>query len=175
MKTTHPMFSSHYNNDCFAFKHASAKDFAHGNFATRSYSITGSHWNLSTEKGSSSNLVEKLRMQPRKLKELCHGVFQGIVTVGNDIFVLKGKQIGRKFIGWSEAAKKEVELEPHIVKPLLKGENIQRYQPLSSNIWSFYPHYQDRFGKTHPFTEVELRSNYPKAFDYIRPFKNNTV
>jgi type I restriction-modification system DNA methylase subunit len=169
------VFAYSRNNEFFQFKHVVARDFVRGAFTKRSYAAGGSHWNLSTEEASSSDLIEKLRAQPRKLSELCRGVFQGIVTVGDDIFILKGNLVGKKFVGWSEAAQREVELEADIVKPLVKGENIQRYQPLSSDIWIFYPHYQDQSGKTRAFTEAELRTRYPKAFAYIRPFKKHLV
>jgi hypothetical protein len=168
------IFSYSLNNESFAFKHA-AKEFMRGDFTNRLYSTTGSHWNLSTENASSSDLIEKLRGQPRKISDICTGVFQGIVTVGDDIFVFKGKRNGKLFTGWSEAAGKEIELESEIVKPLLKGENIQRYAPLKSDIWIFYPHYQDKGGRTRAYTEAELSARFPKAFNYIKPFKSQLV
>jgi hypothetical protein len=169
------VFAYSENNESFTFKHAKAKDFARGDFEKRFYTASGIHWNISTEGLSSSDLIEKLRGQPVKLSAICRGIFQGIVTVGDDIFVLKGKRIGRKFIGWSEAAEREVELEAEIVKPMLKGEHIQRYRPLASDIWIFYPHYQDPFGKTRAFTETEMRDRFPKAFDYIKRFKRHLI
>ncbi|MEI7730461.1 MAG: TaqI-like C-terminal specificity domain-containing protein [Verrucomicrobiota bacterium] len=167
------LFAYSNGNVSFGFKHANTTEFYLAPFTQRPYSASGSHWNLSTENASSSDLIEKLRGQPRKLSDICIGVFQGIVTVGDDIFVFKGKRSGKTFVGWSEAAGKEVELEADIVKPLLKGENIQRYEPLSSDIWIFYPHYQDEFGKTRAYSEKELRARFPKAFDYIKPFKSH--
>jgi hypothetical protein len=169
------LFAYSNDNKGFAFKHANTTEFYLAPFTQRLYASNGSHWNLSTESASSSDLIEKLRGQPRKLSDICTGVFQGIVTVGDDIFVFKGARSGKKFIGWSEAAGKEVELEAEIVKPLLKGENIQRYEPLSSDIWIFYPHYQDEFGKTRAYSEKELRSNFPKAFEYIKQFKSHLI
>jgi hypothetical protein len=72
-------------------------------------------------------------------------------------------------------ADKEVELEADVVKPLLKGENIQRYEPLSSDISIFYPHYQDQSGKTRAYSEAELRARFPKALAYIKPFKSHLI
>jgi hypothetical protein len=169
------LFAYSNDNQGFGFRHANTTEFYLAPFTQRLYTSNGSHWNLSTESASSSDLIEKLRGQPRKLSDICTGVFQGIVTVGDDIFVFKGKRSGKKFIGWSEAAGKEVELEAEIVKPLLKGENIQRYEPLSSDIWIFYPHYQDELGKTRAYTEKELRANFPKAFEYIKQFKSHLI
>jgi len=169
------LFAYSNGNAGFGFKHANTTEFYLGPFTQRPYSANGSHWNLSTENASSSDLIEKLRAQPRKLSDICIGVFQGIVTVGDDIFVFKGKRSGKNFVGWSEAAGKEVELEAEIVKPLLKGENIQRYEPLWSDIWIFYPHYQDQSGKTRAYTEAELRARFPKAFGYIKPFKSHLI
>ncbi len=169
------IFSYSSGNSGFGFKHANTNDFYMTPITQRLYYAAGSHWNLSTENSKSSNLIDKLRNQPQKLATICTGIFQGIVTVGDDIFVLKGRAKGNMFIGWSGAAGKEVELELDIVRPLLKGEDIQRYQPPSTDIWILYPHYQDSAGKTRAYSEAELRVRFPKAFHYIKLFKEHLI
>ena len=169
------VFAYSVGNTVFGFKHANTSEFFAIPFTERPYSANGGHWNLSTENASSSDLIEKLRAQARKLSDIRIGIFQGIVTVGDDIFVFRGKRFGKSFVGWSEAARTDIELEADIVKPLLKGENIQRYLRSSSDIWIFYPHYQDQSGKTRAYSEGELRARFPKAFDYIKPFKKHLV
>lgn len=169
------IFSYGTNSKGLKFKHAQAKDFQRGEFSERTYTNEGRHWIAATEQGSSSTLITKLSSQARKMNDMFTGIFQGIVTVGDDIFVLPGKVNGRYFTGFSTALGEKVKLEADIVKPLLKGEHIRRYCEPASDIFIFYPHYEDQSHKTHPFREQELRAKYPLAFDYIKNFKRELV
>ena len=169
------IFSYSENSECLTFKHANAKDFQNGPFIERPYAKDGSHWTAWTSEGSSSGLISKLSGQARKMSDIFDGIFQGVVTVGDDIFVLDGKITGKYFSGFSVGLGESVKLEADIVKPLLKGEHIRRYSKPTSQICIFYPHYQDGQGKTHAFSEHELRTRYPLAFEYIKHFKSDLI
>jgi len=169
------IFSYSENAKCLTFKHANGKDFQNGPFTERPYATDGSHWIAWTSEGSSSGLISKLSGQPRKMSDIFEGIFQGVVTVGDDIFVLDGKITGKYFNGFSNALEQTVKLETDMVKPLLKGEHIRRYSKPGSQIFIFYPHYQDGKGKTHAFSEQELRTQFPLAFEYIKHFKSDLV
>jgi len=160
-------------NESFRFKHAHTVEFEKLQFKERLYSDSGSHWTLSTETNSSADLVDRLRNQAFRLRDICQGIYQGVITVGDDIFVLRGEIRGKYLHGWSEAAQGAVEIEAAIVKPLLKGENIRRYEPVKSDIYILYPHFKDSRGKTRPFEEEELRSKFPRAFQYLLKFKDH--
>ena len=165
------IFSYSENAECLKFKHANARDFQNGVFIERPYTTDGTHWTAWTAEGSSSDLISKLSSQARKMSDIFEGIFQGVVTVGDDIFVLEGKISGKYFSGFSIALGESVKLEADIVKPLLKGEHIRRYSKPTSEIYIFYPHYKDGKRKTHAFTEHEIRTEYPLAFQYIKHFK----
>ena len=167
------VFCYSMGNESFRFKHAKTIEFEKLSFIERRYSESGSHWTLSTESNSSADLVEKLRNQTFRLSDICQGIYQGVITVGDDIFVLQGGIKGKRFIGWSEATQDHVEIEAGIVKPLLKGENIRRYEPVKSELFILYPHFKDANGKTRPFEEKELRTRFPKAFEYLINFKTH--
>ena len=169
------IFSYSENAQCLKFKHANAKDFQNGAFVERPYTKDGTHWIGWTAQESSPDLISKFSGQARKMSDIFEGIFQGIVTVGDDIFVLEGKISGKYFTGFSVALGASVKLEADVVKPLLKGEHIRRYARPSSDIFIFYPHYKDGNGKTHAFTEKELRAEYPLAFEYIKHFKSDLV
>ncbi|HEY3966342.1 MAG TPA: Eco57I restriction-modification methylase domain-containing protein, partial [Planctomycetaceae bacterium] len=169
------VFSFSRDNRSFRFKHATSADFASIPFVDRDYSPSGEHWELSTADNSSSALVAKLRNQSIKLSDICHGIYQGIVTVGDDIFVLRGQERGNLFTGWSEAASANIEIEAGIVKPLLKGEHIRRYEPAKSDLAIIYPHIQDEKGKTKPLSEDALRQRFPRTLAYLKPFKSHLV
>jgi hypothetical protein len=169
------IFSYSENAECLQFKHANAKDFQNGAFTERQYTRDGTHWTGWTAQDSSSELISRLSGQARKMSDIFEGIFQGVVTVGDDIFVLDGKITGRYFTGFSIALGEAVKFEADIVKPMLKGEHIRRYGKPASHIFVFYPHYKDDRGKTRAFTEHELRAQYPLAFEYIKHFKSSLV
>jgi hypothetical protein len=162
-------------NSSFRFKHANDRDFQTGPYMQRVYTEDGSHWVALAEQGSSSDLIAKLSTQTRKMSDIFEGILQGIVTVGDDIFVFEGKVKDNRFTGSSGAVTNTVTLEADIVKPLLKGENIRRYSRPFSDLFILYPHYKDENGKTHPYTENQFRTQFPLAFEYIRPFKTALV
>jgi adenine-specific DNA-methyltransferase len=169
------IFTYCVGNDSFGFKHANSRDFASLPFVKRSYAASGNHWIVPTEQAGSEDLVVKLKSQARPLRTIFQGIYQGIVTVGDDIFVLRGKRKGLKFVGYSAAAECEVEIEAALVKPLVKGEHIRRYGVLKSGLGIIYPHHLDALGKTVPYSEREMKDQFPHAYAYFKPFKKRLI
>ena len=87
---------------------------------------------------------------------------------------MQGQINGDKFIGFSDKIDSEIILEADIVKPLLKGENVKKYAPLNNTYYCLYPH-QDKEGKTTPFDEGYFKENFPLAYNYILPFKDELI
>lgn len=101
-------------------------------------------------------------------------ISQGIVTVGDDIFVMKGKIVGDCFEGFSEKINKVICIEAELMKPLLKGEDVKRYMQLNNNYFVLYPHHVVN-ERTVPYTEKEMQVLFPKAYSYLLPFKEELV
>lgn len=123
---------------------------------------------------TSNSIIDKILVH-KKVNEIFDGVFQGIIPMGDDIQVFKGEIIGAFFHGYSTALNSEIVIEREIVKPILKGENIQRYKPCQTNTYIFYPHYIDAKGRTKPMEEETLSKNFPRAYDYILNFKSTLI
>lgn len=135
--------------------------------------------NLSAEKWSLNSvdgqfLIDKINKQPLKIIDVFVNISQGIVSVGDDIYLLKGKIIGDKFIGYSDKIKKQITIESKIVKPLLKGEDVKKYAQLEISYYCLYPH-EEINGKTVPLDEDFFKSTYPLAYHYIFPFKDELI
>lgn len=118
-----------------------------------------------------SNLLKKLTNQTQSMQDIFEGIYQGVITVGDDIFVLEGKIENNIFKGYSKALDKNVIIESELMKQLLKGENIRRYKQPKSNYYIFYPHIIEN-GKTKPIKEEVLIKDYPLGYEYISNFKN---
>jgi len=119
-----------------------------------------------------SRLLNKMKNQPYTIKSEFKGIYQGIVTTGDDIFYMKGEFKNDHFYGFSERLKSSVILEKELIKPLLMGDDIPRYSPrLKNKVFVIYPHYLDN-GKTKPYEEEELKDHFPKIYNYLSKFKN---
>ncbi|HXA01648.1 MAG TPA: TaqI-like C-terminal specificity domain-containing protein, partial [Cytophagaceae bacterium] len=129
-------------------------------------------WNF--QGGESGGIFEKLGKQPLTVKDVFENISQGVVSVGDDIFLIKGKIIGSKFIGYSEKAGREIELEAEIMKPLLRGENVRRYAPINHEYYVIYPHFEKE-GKTQAYQESELKDKYPLVYNYFLPYKEELI
>lgn len=137
-----------------------------------SKNLTAEKWNLNSESGQS--VIDKINRQPLTLKNVFENISQGVVSVGDEIFLIKGEISGDMFTGYSEKTKQRITLEAAIVKPLLKGENVRRYAPVTREYFVFYPHFENN-NKTIPFEEEYFKTNYPLAYNYILPFKDELI
>ena len=129
-------------------------------------------WNLKSK--VIEKLFKKLYSTPWTVKDVFENISQGVVSVGDDIFLMKGKIQGDRFIGYSEKIKNEIELESSIVKPLLKGEDVKKYATLINNYYCLYPHHEID-GKTIPLEEEVFKNKYPLAYNYIFPFREELI
>jgi hypothetical protein len=129
-------------------------------------------WNLKDE--GILKTLKKINTE-KYLKDITEGIYQGLISNGDDIFILKGTVKNDLFYGFSQRLNKEVELESQIMKPILKGKNIQRYKPLTSDIFIIYPHKLNDIGKTQPLTQNELKNEYPLTYKYLYSFKDELV
>lgn len=134
-------------------------------------SLNGRPWVLTNSEVEP--ILDKLRGQPHTIKDVFEGIYQGIVTTGDDIFHLKGAIRGTEFYGFSERLKKEVVLEADIIKPLLMGDDIVKYaSQLKNKVYVIYPHYLDKEGKTKPYEEDKLKDLFPRVYEYLLKFKD---
>ena len=134
--------------------------------------LNAENWNL-----KSSNTLELLNKIDTGLylKDISEGIYQGLISNGDDIFIIMNCRIENDLlIGFSQRLQKEVKLEANLLKPILKGKNIQRYQPLKSNSYIIYPH-KEKNGKTLNFNEDELKLKYPFIYEYLLLFKDELI
>ena len=164
---------SHRNNE-IRFNHISPNAiFDPLDFEIAAYdSLSSDKWNLKSE--SQKKLFQKIHSQPWTVKDVFENISQGIVSVGDNIFLLKGTIVGNTFRGFSEKIDSTVEIEADIVKPLLKGEDVKKYSPLKNQYYCLYPHHEIK-GKTLPLEEEDFKLRFPKAYKYVLPFKDELI
>ncbi|MEH6659682.1 Eco57I restriction-modification methylase domain-containing protein [Leeuwenhoekiella marinoflava] len=163
-----------YNNTEIKFVEIKPSElFDIWNFEIASYSgLTSDKWNLRSL--TIEKLFSKLNSQPWTVKDVFENISQGIVSVGDDIYLMKGEIVGSFFKGFSNKTNTMVTLEAEIVQPLLKGEDVKKYAPLKNNYYCFYPHIE-KDGKTIPLEEEYFKQKFPLAYNYIHPFKEELI
>lgn len=129
-------------------------------------------WKLTSD-SMSSDIISKISVYPQ-LNTILNCISQGVVTVGDDIFVMKGEIIGDYFEGYSEKNSKRVCIESELMRPLLKGEDVKRYTQPKNAYFVLYPHHIID-GRTVPYTEHEMQTLFPKAYSYLLSFKTELV
>jgi type I restriction-modification system DNA methylase subunit len=114
-----------------------------------------------------AELLEKLEAVGTAFGEAGAQIYQGIRTSANDIYVLKGVLTAGKI--WklrSNALGKQVELEPTLLKPFLRGEEIKRYRPTKPSHYVLVP-YQIVEDSAELIAPERLRTQFPLTWDYL--------
>jgi hypothetical protein len=124
--------------------------------------------------GDTASIFKKIGKQPKTAKDIFLNISQGVVSVGDKIFIMKGRVVGNKFLGYSEKAGREVEVEAAIMKPILLGDDVKLYSPFSPQYYIIYPHYTNG-EKTVPYDEEEMFVKFPLAYNYFLPYKDELI
>jgi len=98
-------------------------------------------------------VIRRLEAVGRPLGQVAERIFQGIRTSANDIYVLSEGQAAR--------------LEPHFLRPLLRGKEIKPYAHLSPKRRVLIP-YRVLNGEPELVPASELQESYPKTWDYLQ-------
>ena len=161
-------------NAQFLFAPIKPKDIGSFDFKSIPISVLSnvSRWDF--QQTGSSVIMDKMKRMPYRMKDVISICSQGTVSMGDDLYMLKGHFEGDYFIGFSEQTKKEVRLEKKILRPELKGEDVKRYEPLHNSYWLIYPHHQVN-GKTVPYEEMEMQNLFPLTYEYLLPFKDELI
>ncbi len=157
-------------SDNIKFAYAKEANLQNCKFYVKEYEKLGEQWTFG--EGINQQIIDKIQENKIKVLDVFDGIYQGAITVGDDIFVLQGMCKDNLFYGYSEALGKDVVLEKEIVQPLLKGENIRRYLSPASNIYLIYPHKLEN-GKTIPYKESEIKKQFPLFYEYIKNFEDD--
>jgi hypothetical protein len=108
-------------------------------------------------------LSDRLYQTKPSLGEVCERIFQGLVTGADDVFFLEAR--GRAL--YSRALKAEVDVEPALLLPLVKGSaHIRRYGFDPTPLRALFP-YRSENGRAELISTDQLRRCYPKAWAYL--------
>ena len=115
------------------------------------------------------NVLQKLNSFPSRLSDVFEKIFQGIATSKDDVYFLYDCQnINDNIIeGESKYLHRRIKIERDLVKPLLKGENVHRYEHLQSNRYVIFP-YDLNKDSAELYTEEQIKTMFPKGYLYLK-------
>ena len=115
------------------------------------------------------NVLEKLNKFPCRLSDVFEKIFQGIATSKDDVYFLYDCfDIDENIIeGESKYLNRRIKIEKDLLKPLLKGEDVHRYEFLNSNRYVIFP-YKLKGNSAELYTEEQIKTMFPKGYGYLK-------
>ncbi|MBR5972439.1 MAG: Eco57I restriction-modification methylase domain-containing protein [Paludibacteraceae bacterium] len=128
--------------------------------------LSESQWVLTNN--AVAEILDRLEQQPRRIKDVFDKIFQGLATSKDDVYFLYDCfEDGECIIGESKQLGRKVQIEKGLVKPLLKGEDVHKYDAIRTNRYVIFP-YLIQNGKAILYTEEELSNLYPLGHTYLK-------
>ena len=113
-------------------------------------------------------IINKLNQQPRRISDVFDKIYQGIATSKDDVYFLYDcKIIEENVEGFSKYLNERVIIEKNFVKPLLKGDDVHRYEEIITNKYVIFP-YDLKNDKAILYTEDKIQESFPNAYVYLK-------
>lgn len=106
--------------------------------------------------GDTVSILNQLELHPRRISDVFEKIFQGLATSKDDVYFLYECTEDNGMVnGYSKYLGHYISIERGLVKPLLKGENVHRYEHISTDRFVVFP-YRIENGKAILYSEEEL-------------------
>jgi len=119
--------------------------------------------------GAAKHLLDKIQTEGVPLESLAPHIFQGLVTSADHVYTVSYKREGSggKAFVHSRATGREHEIETGILKTLVAGKAVDRYQVKPGIALLVFP-YDVSQEPGHLLSDQELQSRFPLAWDYLQ-------
>lgn len=123
-------------------------------------------WTLTV--GKNAEIIKLIEQHPRCIGDIFDRIFCGLQTSKDDVYFLYDCICNETTIsGLSKQLNRIVTIERGLVKPLLKGEDVHRYDNITTDRFVIFP-YKQEDGKAILYTEDELSKCYPNGYAYLK-------
>lgn len=128
--------------------------------------LNESQWVLTNN--AVSEILNRLEQHPRRIKDVFDRIFCGLQTSKDDVYFIYDCIVGEEFIiGESKQLGRKIQIEKGLVKPLLKGEDVHRYDTIKTDRYVVFP-YKIQNGKAILYSETELSEQFPHGYAYLK-------
>ncbi len=138
-------------------------------FSKVPYSLLNSEQWILTDK-IIGDILTKIQFQPLKLKDIFSRFVQGIITGKDAVFCIKGN-IDGNFLNITDENGNIHKIEKGILKPHLRGEDVNKFRHLENNEWLIFP-YQLINGKAELIEPEIIEAKYPNTLEYLKVYEN---
>ena len=118
--------------------------------------------------GVEANILHKAGQGATDLGSVAEGIFVGIQTSADDVYILE--RLGRTDEGLvsarSRASGKDVQLEADLLRPLASGEDVGRYQTISSTKLLLFPYQVGEQGTE--LLPADAMRQLPRTWSYLK-------
>lgn len=118
--------------------------------------------------GNTVNILNQLELHPRRISDVFEKIYQGLATSKDDVYFLyECNEKDGTVNGYSKYLGHYISIERGLVKPLLKGEDVHRYEHLSTDRFVVFP-YKLENGRANLYSEKELSEFFPNGYAYLK-------
>lgn len=122
--------------------------------------------------GQTTTILKEIEKHPRCIGDIFDRIFCGLQTSKDDVYFLyECVEQNGLITGESKHLKRRVKVEQGLVRPLLKGEDVHRYDNIKTNRYVIFP-YKIENGKAVLYTENELSALFPNGYAYLKECEN---
>jgi len=121
--------------------------------------------------GNEAQLLDKLKKQSISLCELVDQIIVGLQTSADNIYIVKklGEDKAGIALCYSTALKREVSIEKSILKPLISGVNIDRYELTSPISFLIFPYQLIKTDhRAELISENCFKKDFPLTWQYLK-------
>jgi len=132
--------------------------------------LTSANWTFTDKQ--TYEILERLKEQPLRVKDVFEKIFQGLATSKDSVYFLKKCRYDGELVkAFSDELQKEIIIEKGLTKPLLKGDDVHRYEKISTDKVVIFPYYleiKDEKETAILYTENELEKMFPNGYTYLK-------
>ncbi|MDA3807953.1 MAG: Eco57I restriction-modification methylase domain-containing protein [Thiomicrorhabdus sp.] len=134
--------------------------------------LTSDPWILTS--GANTDVMNKILESDLVVGD-CLKIFVGLQTSKDTVYFLKNaEEFNNYFAAYSPELDERIEIEKGLVKPLLLGDQVHRYETLSTEKLVIFPYNLPKIpgGKPLLMTATEIEEDYPKGWNYLKRCEN---
>jgi adenine-specific DNA-methyltransferase len=116
-------------------------------------------------------ILDEISKHPITLGDLFEKIFQGIATSKDSVYFLTNCSFENDLVrGFSKELGEYVFIEKGITKPLIKGDQVHKYEKLNTSNIVVFP-YQSLNGRMELIQENSMKMDFPLAYKYFKTFE----
>jgi adenine-specific DNA-methyltransferase len=117
-----------------------------------------------------SGFIERIRASSVPLSSLCYKIYQGFVLTPTEVFPVSIEKVLKDSFEIKPVKKDENSylIEKNIVVPIIKSSSIFKYKYEQKNYYSLFPYRYIDEKTVELIGERELKTQFPKAFQYLK-------